>query len=121
MKFVGLNASQVAQSRKKYGANVIPGVRRKTAWQFFLEMFQDKINLILLAMLVVFLFLAFLGFGGYMEPIGIAMVLVCVGIIGTVTKLKAQKYSIDLKNKTAVRYVMVMRSGKVKTINTMAR
>ena len=118
MKFVGLNAAQVMQSRKKYGANVIPGVRRKTAWQFFLEMFQDKINLILLAMLVVFLFLAFLGFGGYMEPIGVAMVLVCVGIIGTVTKLKAQKYSIDLKNKTAVRYVMVMRSAKVKTINT---
>ncbi|MBP5795187.1 MAG: hypothetical protein J6W41_04190, partial [Alphaproteobacteria bacterium] len=46
MKFVGLTKAQVAASRKKYGANIIPGVKRKTAWQFLLDVFRDKINLI---------------------------------------------------------------------------
>lgn len=118
MKIVGLTSAQVAQSKKKFGTNTIPGVRRKNAWQFFLEMFQDKINLILLGMLLVFLLLAFLGFGGYIEPIGVGVVLLCVGIIGTITKLKAQKYSLELQDKTAVRFVMVVRNGKIKNINT---
>ena len=112
MKLNGLNSKQVAQSKRKYGTNTIPGVKRKTAWQFFMETFNDKINLILLGMLVLFLLLAIFGFGGYIEPIGVGVVLVCVGVIGTITKLKAQKYSIDLKNKTAVRYAMVVRNGK---------
>lgn len=118
MRITGLNSAQVLQSRRKYGVNVIPPARAKTAWQFFLEMFQDKINLILLFMLVLFLAFGFLGFGGYIEAIGVALVLCCVGIIGTVTKLKAQKYSLDLKNRTAVRFAMVVRNGKIKHINT---
>ena len=77
-----------------------------------------KINLILLGMLVLFLILALFGFGGYIEPIGVGLVLLCVGVIGTITKLKAQKYSLDLRNKTAVRHIMVVRNGKFKTINT---
>ena len=117
MKFIGLTSKQVLQSKKKFGTNIIPGVKRKTAWQFFFEMFQNKINIILLGMLVLFFVLALLGFGGYIESIGVALVLICVGVIGTVTKLKAQKYSIDLKNKTSVRYVMVVRNGKFKNIN----
>ena len=118
MKMIGLTSAQVAASRKKFGTNTIPGVQPKTAWQFFLEMFQDKINLILLGMLVLFLMLAVVGFGGYLEPIGVGVVLLCVGIIGTATKLKAQKYSLELKNKTSVRFAFVLRNGKVKTIKT---
>ena len=118
MKFVGLTKAQVAASRKKYGANIIPGVKRKTAWQFLLDVFRDKINLILLGLLVVFLVLAMFGAGGYLEPIGIGVVLLFVGVIGTATKLRAQKYSIDLKNKTAVRYAIVVRDGKIRRINT---
>lgn len=118
MKITGLNSNQIISNRKKYGQNVVPGVRPKSAWQFFLETFHDKINLILFGMLILFLLLAMLGFGGYIEPIGVGLVLIGVGIIGTFTKLKAQKYSVDLKNKTAVRYAMVMRNGKIKTINT---
>ena len=58
------------------------------------------------------------GFGGYLEPIGVGLVLFGVCVIGTITKLKAQKYSVDLKNKTAVRYAMVMRNGKIRKINS---
>ena len=118
MKIVGLTSAQVTASRKKYGTNTIPGVRPKSAWQFFCEIFQDKINLILLGMLVLFLALAMVGFGGYLEPIGVGVVLLCVGIIGTITKLKAQKYSLELKNKTNMRFAFVLRNGKVKTIKT---
>lgn len=118
MKFVGLNNSQVEQSQRKYGTNTIPPVRRKTAWQFFMEMFHDKINLILLGMMILFFVFAVFGFGGYIEPIGVGVVLICVGAIGTITKLRAQKYAFDLKNRTSVRHVMVMRNGKIKNINT---
>ncbi len=118
MKIVGLTSQQVKKSIKLFGKNVIPGVKRKSAWQFFLEIFQDKINLILLLMLVFFLVLAILGFGGYIEAVGIGLVLLCVGAIGTVTKLKAQKYSMDLKNRTAIRFVMVLRNNKIKHIKT---
>lgn len=118
MKIVGLTSAQVTVNRKKFGKNIVPGVCPKTAWQFFIETFQDKINLILLGMLVVFLVLAMFGFGGYLEPIGVGVVLLCVGIIGTITKLKAQKYLLELKNKTAVRFVLVLRNGKIKTIKT---
>lgn len=118
MKIIGLSASKVIAQRRKYGKNIVPGVQPKTAWQFLLEMFQDKINMILLFMLVLFLALVVMGFGGYMEPIGVGAVLICVGVIGTMTKLRAQKYSLDLKHRTAVRYVMVLRDGKIRTINT---
>ena len=118
MKIIGLTSDQVLASRKKYGTNTVPGVQPRTAWQFFLEMFNDKINLILLGMLVLFLLLAVFGFGGYMEPIGVGIVLVCVGLIGTTTKLKAQKYSLDLKHRTAVRFALVLRNGQIKRIKT---
>ena len=98
MKFVGLNNHQVEQSQRKYGTNTSPPVRRKTAWQFFMEMFHDKINLILLGMMILFFVFAVFGFGGYIEPIGVGVVLICVGAIGTITKLRAQKYAFDLKN-----------------------
>lgn len=117
MRIIGLNSKQVIQSRKKFGTNIIPPIKPKTAWQFFMETFHDKINLILLGMLVLFFVLAVFGFGGYVEPIGVGIVLICVGMIGTITKLKAQKYSLDLQHRTAVRHVMVMRNSKIKTIN----
>ena len=117
MKLNGLNSSQVAQSRRKFGTNTVPEAKRKSAWQFFMETFDDKINLILLGMLVLFLILAVFGLGGYVEPIGVGLVLLCVGMIGTITKLRAQKYSLDLKHRTSVRHVMVVRNGKFKTID----
>ncbi|MBP9999267.1 MAG: cation-transporting P-type ATPase [Proteobacteria bacterium] len=118
MKIIGLTPAQVTANKHKYGTNTIPAPKRKTAWQFLLEIFQDKINLILLGMLIVFLILAIFGFGGYLEPIGIGVVLLFVSAIGTATKMRAQKYSIDLKNKTAIRHALVLRNGKIKTINT---
>ncbi|MCQ2581158.1 MAG: cation-transporting P-type ATPase [Alphaproteobacteria bacterium] len=118
MKIIGLTPAQVTANKHKYGTNTIPAPKRKTAWQFLLEIFQDKINLILLGMLIVFLILAIFGFGGYLEPIGIGIVLLFVSAIGTATKIRAQKYSIDLKNKTAIRHALVLRNGKIKTINT---
>lgn len=118
MKIIGLTSAQVTANKHKYGTNTIPAPKRKTTWQFLLEIFQDKINLILLGMLIVFLILAIFGFGGYLEPIGIGIVLLFVSAIGTATKIRAQKYSIDLKNKTAIRHALVLRNGKIKTINT---
>ena len=118
MKITGLTSVQVAQSARKYGKNIVPGARQKSVWQFLLEMFDDKINVILLGLLILLSGFAVFGLGNFIEPIGVAVVLVCVGVIGTITKLKAQKYTVQLKNKTAVRFAVVIRNGKIKNINT---
>lgn len=57
----GLTSKQVEESRQKYGSNKLPEKKLKTGFQFFMETFKDKLNLILLAMMVVFTVLAVSG------------------------------------------------------------
>ena len=78
MKYRGLTAAAVAQSREKYGANTMPEPHAKTAWEFLLDVFRDKINIILLIMTIIFAVLAILGFGELTEALGIGAVLVIV-------------------------------------------
>ena len=60
MHFNGLNQSQVEESRKKYGSNVIPDSEPTTFWAEFKETFKDPMIRILLAiaalMIVMFAF-----------------------------------------------------------------
>ena len=59
----GLTTSQVISSRKRYGANVIPMAQPRTWLSFLGDVFRDKLNLILLAMMVMFGVLASFGYG----------------------------------------------------------
>lgn len=80
-------------------------------WGFFLDSFKDKINLILIGLLVVFVILAAIGQAGLSEPIGIAAVLVVIGVINTRTGLRVQKNTRDLKARTSRHYCTVIRNG----------
>ena len=55
MNLRGLTQAQVLESRQKYGINQMPQPKLKTGWQFFVEVFQDKLNLILLLMMLIHL------------------------------------------------------------------
>lgn len=114
----GLTSSEVVKSREKYGSNKLPEKKLKTGFQFFMETFEDRLNQILLVMMVVFTILAVFGQGSYSEPIGVAVVLLAIAFIGMNTGLKSQKSTKELKDKTSIHYCNVIRDGKIEHINT---
>lgn len=118
MDLKGLTESQVIENRKKYGENKLPEKKLKSWFNFFMETFKDRLNQILLAMLVVFVILFLIGQGALSEPIGIGAVLLLIAVSGTITGLKVQKSAKELKDKTSIHYCEVIRNGEVKHINT---
>lgn len=113
----GLTSSQVTKNREKYGSNKLPEKKLKTGFQFFMENFEDHLNQILLAMMIVFTVIAVLGQGSYSEPIGVAVVLLAIAFLGMNTNLKSQKSAKELKDRTSIHYCNVIRDGKVEHIN----
>lgn len=114
----GLTMSEVQESREKYGSNKLPEKKLKTPLQFFMETFEDRLNQILLGMMVVFAVLAVFGQGSYSEPIGVGVVLLAIAFIGMKTGMKSQKSAKELKDRTSIRFCNVIRDGKVEHINT---
>ena len=118
MNLRGLTQAQVLESRQKYGKNQMPQPKLKTAWQFFVEVFQDKLNLILLLMMVIFIGLGVSGYGSISEAIGIGIVLVVVALTTVSTKLKSQKSAEELYQRASVQDVSVIRDGKTRQIDS---
>lgn len=118
MNLNGLTSAQVIESREKYGRNEMPRPPLKSAWQFFIEVFQDKLNIILLVMMCMFIVLGALGYGSIYEAIGIGVVLGVVAITTVATKLKGQRSAEELRIKSSVQFVDVMRDGAIVHINS---
>lgn len=116
MKY-GLTNQEVLESRNTHGSNKLPEKKLKTRFQFFMETFEDRLNQILLGMMVVFTILAVCGQGSYSEPIGVGVVLVAIACIGMNTGMKSQKSAKELKDRTSVRFCNVVRDGKIEHIN----
>lgn len=114
----GLTNEQVTENRAKYGSNKLPEKKLKTAWDFFKETFEDRLNQILVLMMIVFTVLAVSGQGSFSEPLGIFVVLLAIAVISTKTGLKSQKSTKELKDKTSVHYCNVLRDGEIQHINT---
>lgn len=114
----GLSSQQVQASRDTFGSNKLPEKKLKSAFDFFKETFQDRLNQILIAMMLVFTVLAFSGQGSFSEPLGIFVVLLAIAVISTRTGLKSQKSTKELKDKTSVHYCNVLRDGQIQHINT---
>lgn len=114
----GLKSSEVEKQREKYGSNKLPEKKLKTGFQFFMETFEGHINQILLAMMIVFTVIAVFGQGSYSEPIGVAVVLLAIALLGMNTGLKSQKSAKELKDRTSIHYCNVIRDGKVEHINS---
>lgn len=114
----GLTSRQVVENREKFGTNKLPEKKMKTGLQFFMETFKDHINQILLAMMIVFTVIAVFGQGSYSEPIGVAVVLLAIALLGMNIGLKSQKSEKELRDRTSVHYCNVVRDGKIEHINT---
>lgn len=113
----GLTSSEVTKSREKYGSNKLPEPELKKWYDFAKEVLSEKITLILIAIAVVQLVLAFMGVMEFSEPIMIMVVLGIVTSIAVKTGIGVQKSASELRTKTSVRYCDVIRNGKVETIN----
>lgn len=119
MNLRGLTPSQVMASREKYGINQMPAPKLKTAWQFFLEVFQDKLNLILLFMMLIFIGLGISGYGSVYEAIGIGIVLLVVATTTVWTQLKTQRSAEQLRQKSSQLYANVIRDGVVQHMDSV--
>ncbi len=118
MKIMGLSRTEVIANRKKYGMNEIPMPAPKSAWYFLKEVFEDKINLILLVMLGLFIVMAALGAGDLFEAAGIGIVLLIVTLISVTTKLRTQKSARELQRAASVHTCRVVRDGKIHSIDS---
>ena len=116
MDIKGLTTAQVTKSRNKYGANEMPHPRLKSAWEFFVDVFKDKLNLILLLMMVLFIVFSIIGYGSIYEAIGIGIVLLVVASTTVLTKLKAQRSAEDLRMRTSLTHATVLRNGVLQRI-----
>ncbi len=113
----GLTNSEVLKNREKYGSNKLPEPRLKKWYDFAKEALSEKITLILIAIAVVQLVLAFMGVMEFSEPVMIMVVLGIVTGIAVKTGMGVQRSAAELRAKTSVRYCDVIRNGKVETIN----
>lgn len=113
----GLNEKEVLLSREKYGSNKLPQPKLKKWYNFALEALSEKITLILIAIALVQLLLAFLHIMEFSEPLMIMLVLGIVTAIAVKTGLSVQKSAEELRLKSSVRYCDVIRDGEMISIN----
>ena len=74
----GLTNNEVLKSREKYGSNKLPEPELKSWYDFAKDALSEKITLILIAIAIIQLFLAFMGVMEFSEPI---MIMVVLGIV----------------------------------------
>ncbi|MBR5154052.1 MAG: cation-transporting P-type ATPase [Alphaproteobacteria bacterium] len=113
MNLSGLTNAQVVSSRQKYGRNEMPRPKLKSGWYFFAQVFTDKLNMILLVMMCMFVALAALGYGSVFEAIGIGVVLLVVAATTVATKLGGQRSAEELRIKSSMLHADVVRDGCV--------
>lgn len=116
----GLNDSQVALSREKYGINVLTPPERESLWKQFLGKFKDPLIKILLFALVLsvglslyeYIWLA-MGVSILFEPLGIFLAVVLATLVGFLVEVNANK-KFRLLNQTDDHVkVKVLRNGHV--------
>lgn len=100
MHYNGLSDREVAESRKKYGSNVIPDSEPTTFWAEFKETFGDPMIRILLAIAVLMIVMCAFGYADIYEPIGTIVAILIVAFVSAKTGV-CQRHQIPPASKTA--------------------
>lgn len=96
----GLTESQVEESRKKHGSNVIIEAEPETFWQKFKAGFDDPmIKLLLIIALIMFVMFLF-GQAEIYEPVGTTIAILLVTIISARTEMASDSEYRKLKDST---------------------
>lgn len=118
MKFKGLSAQEVEESRKKHGANTLTEIPPDPLWKKILEGFKDPMIMILLVALVVQVTLFFLGQAEWFEPAGILIAIMIANGVASVSESKQEGKASALKaEELAKETAKVVRDGKLKEIH----
>ncbi|MBN1990808.1 MAG: calcium-translocating P-type ATPase, PMCA-type [Bacteroidales bacterium] len=113
--FKGLDDKEVADSRAKYGENVLTPAPRDPWWRLLLEKFDDPIIRILIIAAVIAIVVGSVN-GHYVEGIGIIVAVLLATLMSFFNEFKAGK-EFDILNKVNDDVaVKVIRNGNVTTI-----
>ncbi|MDR0982437.1 MAG: HAD-IC family P-type ATPase, partial [Culturomica sp.] len=116
----GLTESQVLESRKKYGENILTPPEKESLWSQFLEKFTDPIIVILLIALGLSIGVACYEYLAghatasiFLEPAGILVAILLATVVGFLFELSANK-KFDILNKVNDdTLVKVIRNGNI--------
>ena len=117
MHYNGLSDKEVAESREKYGSNVIPDSEPTTFWAEFKETFGDPMIRILLAIAVLMIVMCVLGYADIYEPIGTIVAILIVAFVSAKTGVASDTKYRQLKDSTKKDQCKVYRNGVVAVID----
>jgi Ca2+-transporting ATPase len=114
-RFAGLTLSEVEESRRKHGANVMTPPERDPWWRLFLEKFDDPVIRILIVAAVVAIGVGIFH-GEYLEGIGIVIAILLATTLAFLNEYKASKEFDILNRVTDEDPVKVIREGEYLTV-----
>lgn len=117
MQFNGLNDKQVAESREKYGTNLIPDSEPTTFWAEFKETFGDPMIRILLAIAALMLGMCAFGYADIYEPVGTIVAVLIVAFVSAKTGVASDTKYRQLKDSTKKDQCKVYRNGVITVID----
>lgn len=118
MKYQGLNAQQVEESRKQYGTNALTTIPPEPLWKKILEGFKDPMILILCVALVIQVILFFFGRAEWYEPVCILIAIMIANGVSSVSESKQEGKASALKEEEeAKETAKVIRDGKLQEIH----
>lgn len=112
----GLSEQEVAESRSRYGANILTPPRRRSLWRLYLEKYEDPIIRILLVAAAVSLALAFVS-GEFVETIGIILAVLFATTVGFYFERDAARKFDVLTALGEEQPVKVRRNGQVHQVS----
>ena len=121
---LGLTSSEVEESRRQHGINILTPPKKASLWEQFMEKFEDPIIRILLCAWILAMIISAYhcwgpenaGWEAFIEPIGIFFAIMLASSIGFIFEVKAAK-AFDVLNQVNDDIpVMVMREGRVTEI-----
>jgi Ca2+-transporting ATPase len=118
--YTGLSDSQVLESRKKYGENILTPPEKESLWARFFEKFTDPIIVILLIALALSIGVSCYEFftghataSAFFEPAGILIAVLLATVVGFLFELNANKKFEVLNKVNDNTLVKVVRNGNV--------
>lgn len=123
IKFKGLSADEVLESRRKYGVNILTPPKKQSIWSQFVEKFKDPLIKILLVALMLSVGISCyeaiaLGHSWevFLEPLGILIAVLLATVVGFVLELNANKKFELLNQVNDDIQIKVLRSGHITQI-----
>ena len=121
--YTGLTDAQVAESRARYGSNILTPAKKDPWWKLFLEKFRDPLIIILLIAGVLSVCISIYEYIGldegatvFFEPIGIFIAILLATGLAFIFEQKANKEFAILNQVNDDEPVEVMRGGAMTTI-----